>query len=158
MSADDDAQMEPGYWRKSGWIARVLKNEEDEGWAVEMTRIGDDEPALVGPWTMGRDKKNPKPMDAPSFATLVKTASEVLLRHEQAARERLHKSFAFPASDGRRIRLELDLVEDDDDPHAMLVAYDDATGELLKSERVAPGFKLNAASGERFLGESCSER
>lgn len=154
MSGNDDEIMEPGYWRKSGWIARVTKNEDDEGWAVEMTRVGDEEPALVGPWTMGRDKKNPKPMDAPSFATLVKTATEVLLRHEQSARERLHKSFLFHADDGRRVRLELDLVEDDDDPHAILVAYDDASGELLKSERVVPSFKLSASSGQRFVSEA----
>ncbi len=55
----DEEVMEPGLWKKSGWIARVIKNPDDDGWAVEMTRIGDDEPALVGPWTMGRDKKNP---------------------------------------------------------------------------------------------------
>jgi hypothetical protein len=29
---------------------------------------------------MGRDKKNPKPLDASAFQTLVKTASEVLRR------------------------------------------------------------------------------
>ncbi len=156
MAGSEDEQMEPGYWRKSGWIARVIKNEDDEGWAVEMTRIGDDEPALVGPWTMGRDKKNPKPMDAPSFATLVKTAGEILLRHEQSARERLHKSLVYTADDGTRVRLDLDLVEDDDDPHAVLSACDDVTGELLKSERVVPGFKLSAAAGERFVHERTS--
>ena len=157
MDTTDDEQMEPGYWRKSGWIARVMKNEEDEGWAVEMTRIGDDEPALVGPWTMGRDKKNPKPMDAPSFATLVKTASEVLLRHEQAARERLHKSLVFQSDGGLRIRLDLDLVEDDEDPHAILTAHDDITGELLRRAQVAPGYKLSAARGEQFLAETDGE-
>jgi hypothetical protein len=82
----DEEVMEPGLWKKNGWIARVIKNPDDDGWAVEMTRIGDDEPALVGPWTMGRDKKNPKPLDQPAFLTLVKTASEVLRRHEQSAR------------------------------------------------------------------------
>jgi glycine/D-amino acid oxidase-like deaminating enzyme len=50
---------------------------------VEMTRDGESEPALVGPWTMGRDKKNPKPLDQNAFTTLVKTASEVLMRHAQ---------------------------------------------------------------------------
>ena len=149
MSAEE--RTEPGYWQKAGWIARVIKNEDDEGWAVEMTRVGDAEPALVGPWTMGRDKKNPKPLDQGAFATLVKTASEVLMRHEQAARARLHKSLVYSAADGTRVRVELDLAEDDDDPHAMLAAYDQATGELLRKERVAPGFKLSAASAERFV-------
>ncbi len=148
----DDEVMEPGYWKKAGWIARVLKNEEDEGWAVAMTRIGDAEPALVGPWTMGRDKKNPKPLDQGAFATLVKTASEVLMRHEQAQRARLHKSLVFTNSEGTRIRVELDIAEDDDDPHAMMAAYAEATGELLRKERVSPDHKLSAASAERFVG------
>src|SRR5512144_3248543 len=91
LSATDNDVMEPRHWIKSGWIARVIKNEDDDGWAVEMTRQGDSEPALVGPWTMGRDKKNPKPLDQSAFTTLIKTASEVLRRHEQAARARLHK-------------------------------------------------------------------
>jgi len=46
---------EPGLWRDNGWTARVVKNEDDEGWAVEMVKDGEAEPALVGPWTMGRD-------------------------------------------------------------------------------------------------------
>ena len=57
---------DPTFWRDNGWTARVIKNEDDEGWAVAMTRDGEAEPALVGPWTMGRDKKNPKPLDATS--------------------------------------------------------------------------------------------
>jgi hypothetical protein len=52
---------EERLWKKNGWIARVIKNEDDDGWAVEMTRVGDAEPALVGPWVMGRDKKTPDP-------------------------------------------------------------------------------------------------
>ncbi|MBL8524941.1 MAG: hypothetical protein JNN20_14720, partial [Betaproteobacteria bacterium] len=74
---------EPRLWRDDGWTARVIKNEDDDGWAVEMTKDGEPEPALVGPWTMGRDKKNPKPLDAAAFHTLVKTAYEVRRRHEQ---------------------------------------------------------------------------
>ena len=70
-------------WIDNGWTARVIKNEDDEGWAVEMIKDGEPEPALVGPWTMGRDKKNPKPLDSAAFNTLVKTAAEVIRRHEQ---------------------------------------------------------------------------
>src|SRR6478672_499043 len=77
--------MEPTLWRKNGWTARVIKNEDDDGWAVEITKDGMPEPALVSPWVMGRDKKNPKPFDANAFATFVKTASEVL---DRAARQR----------------------------------------------------------------------
>lgn len=147
----NDEVMEPGLWKKNGWIARVIKNEDDDGWAVEMTRIGDDEPSLTGPWTMGRDKKNPKPLDQPSFMTLVKGASEVIMRHEQAARARLHRSFSYRDDEGRGIRVDLDIAEDDDDPHAMLAAFDERTNELLRRGRVRPDFKLNAASAQRFV-------
>src|SRR3569623_2078572 len=82
---------EARLWRDDGWTARVIKNEDDDGWAVEMIKDGESEPALVGPWTMGRDKKNPKPLDTPAFHTLVKTAAEVLRRHEQQLHAQLHK-------------------------------------------------------------------
>ena len=88
----DDAIHEDRLWRDDGWTARVIKNEDDDGWAVEMIKDGEAEPALVGPWTMGRDKKNPKPLDAAAFRTLVKTASEVLRRHEQQRHAMLHKN------------------------------------------------------------------
>ncbi len=56
-------------WHHNGWEARVIKNEDDDGWAVAMTQDGQAEPSLVGPWTMGRDKKNPKPLDVSAFNT-----------------------------------------------------------------------------------------
>ena len=148
--------MEERLWQKSGWIARVIKNEEDEGWAVEMTRVGDDEPALVGPWTMGRDKKNPKPLDASAFTTLVKTASEVLMRHEQSTRESLRKSRTIYDDQSQRVRVDFAIEHDEDDPHATLTAVDDTSGEELRRARVSPSFKLTEASAQRFVqsGES----
>src|SRR6185437_1240207 len=83
---------EDTLWHDAGWTARIIKNEDDDGWAVEMIKDGEPEPALVGPWTMGRNKKDPKPLDVSAFNTLVKTASEVLRRHEQQLRAQLHKS------------------------------------------------------------------
>ena len=147
----DEEITEATRWKKAGWIAQVIKNEDDDGWAVAMTRVGDSEPALVGPWTMGRDKRNPKPLDAGAFATLVKTASEVLRRHEQAARERLHRTLSFVTDAGQRLRVDLDLVADDDDPHAILRVYDEGTDEEVRSGRVSPAFKLNAATVQRFV-------
>ncbi len=149
--ATDDEITEPTRWKKAGWIAQVIKNEDDDGWAVAMTRIGDSDPALVGPWTMGRDKRNPKPLDAGAFATLVKTASEVLRRHEQAARERLHRTLSFTGDDGQRLRADLDVVPDDDDPHAILAIVDEASDERLREGRVRPNVKLTAATAQRFL-------
>ena len=136
-------------WSDELWTARVIKNEDDDGWAVAMTRQGDPEPALVGPWTMGRDKKNPKPLDAPAFHTLVKTANEVLRRHEQQLHARLNKSISVGAG-SERIRVSLQIVPDEDNPHAMLRAHDDSGSELAEL-RVKPDFRLNAASAEAWI-------
>ncbi len=138
--------MEPTLWKKTGWMARVIKNDDDEGWAVEMIRVGDSEPALVGPWTMGRDKKNPKPLNAKDFSTLVKTASEVLERHRLHARAMGHQSLTISADDGRRIRVDVDVVADEDDPHALASCFDDATSTKLSCRRVDAGFKLSKLS------------
>jgi hypothetical protein len=138
--------MEPTLWKKSGWVARVIKNEDDDGWAVEMTRIGDAEPALVGPWTMGRDKKNPKPLNAKDFSTLVKTASEVLSRAVAHAHARLHKSLYVTLPDGARLRVHLDIVADEDDPSATVTAFDEATDAELWRHDVPPNFALTVKS------------
>ncbi|MDP2344457.1 MAG: hypothetical protein Q8O67_26100 [Deltaproteobacteria bacterium] len=143
--------MEPTLWKKVGWIARVIKNDDDEGWAVEMMRMGDSEPALVGPWVMGRDKKNPKPLNAKDFGTLVKTASEVLERHVQHARAQTHKTITISADDGTRVRVDVDVVEDEHDPHALATCFDDATGAQLSQRRVAASFKLNSGSASELL-------
>ena len=131
-------------WRDNGWTARVVKNEDDEGWAVEMVKAGEAEPALVGPWTMGRDKKNPKPLDTSAFNTLVKTAAEVLRRHEQQLHAQHHQSVVVSTAAGR-ITIALDVVPDEDDPHSVLSAVD-ALGEPLARVRVRVGFRLTAAS------------
>lgn len=140
---------EPRLWRDDGWTARVIKNEDDEGWAVAMIKDCEAEPALVGPWTMGRDKKNPKPLDTAAFNTLVKTASEVLRRHEQQLRALLHKHVSVNTAD-TRLDVTLDIVPDEYDPYALLTACD-AAGEQLAQVRVSPGFKLNLASATRWV-------
>ncbi len=138
--------MLPTLWKKSGWIASVMKNEDDDGWAVAMTRVGDSEPALVGPWTMGRDKRNPKPLNPKDFSTLVKTASEVLERAVAHARAKLHKSIYMTAADGTRLRVHLDIVADEDDPSATVTAFDDATNMQLWKKDVPPNFTLTTKS------------
>jgi hypothetical protein len=148
-TADSDIIHEDRLWRDNGWTCRVIKNEDDEGWAVEMTKDGEPEPALVGPWTMGRDKKNPKPLDVSAFNTLVKTASEVLRRHEQQLHAQLHKQVWVDTADDR-ISVTLDIVPDEDDPHAMLAAESSA-GESLARIRVAPNFKLSVRSAADWI-------
>lgn len=135
---------EDRLWREDGWTARVIKNQDDDGWAVEMIKDGESEPALVGPWTMGRDKKNPKPLDVSAFHTLVKTASEVLRRHEQHLHAMLHKSITVSTAEGA-ISVTLDIVPDEYEPYAILGAHN-AFGEQLAEVRVEPGFKLTRAS------------
>jgi len=148
---DGEAIHEPTLWRDNGWTARVIKNEDDEGWAVAMTRDGEPEPALVGPWTMGRDKKNPKPLDTAAFNVLVKTAAEVIRRHEQALHAQHHKNVSVTVG-GQRVLVTLDIVPDEDDPHAVLAAQD-AFGETLAKLRVKPGFKLTATSAEAWIAD-----
>ena len=139
---------EPRLWVGDGWTAKVLKNEDDDGWAVAMIKDGEPEPALIGPWTMGRDKKNPKPLDANAFSTLVKTASEFVRRHEQQLHAELHQSVTITASSGR-VTVNLDIVPDEDNPYATLSAYNEG-GDLLAEHRTAASFKLNRASAERW--------
>ena len=136
-------------WHDNGWRAKVIKNEEDDGWAVEMHRDGDPEPALVGPWTMGRDKKNPKPLDVSAFNTLVKTAAEIIRRHEQQLHATLHKQIDV-TTDGHRWTVSLDIVPDEDDPHAWLSATD-AFGEQAARLRVAPTFRLTASGAATWI-------
>jgi len=147
---DSDAPVqEPRLWQGNGWTARVIKNEDDDGWAVAMYKDGESEPALVGPWTMGRDKKNPKPLDTPAFHTLVKTASEVIRRHEQQLHAWLHKSTVVSTADGE-LKVTLDIVPDEDNPYALLSAFDEM-GERVAQVRVAPDFKLSPSSAQTWI-------
>jgi len=148
---DGDAGVvhEDRLWRDKGWTAQVINNEDDDGWAVAMTPHGQSEPALVGPWTMGRDKKNPKPLDAAAFGTLLKTAKEVLRRHEQQRHALLHKSLTLPTEHGR-LHVTLDIVPDEDDPHAWLAATDEAGDEQARV-RVAAGFRLDTAAARAWV-------
>jgi hypothetical protein len=143
-SGDQDAIHEARLWRDNGWTAQVIKNEDDDGWAVAMTPDGQVEPALVGPWTMGRDKKNPKPLDTSAFNTLVKTASEFVRRHEQQLHASLHKEIEI-SHGGTRVVVTLDIDPDEESPSAVLRATS-AMGDVLGQASVSPGFKLTRAS------------
>ena len=145
----EDSLHQPRLWRDKGWTAKVIKNEDDEGWAVAMYLAGQSEPALVGPWTMGRDKKNPKPLDTNAFNTLVKTASEVIRRHEQHLQGTLHKQITVAVA-GQRVQVQLDIAPDEEAPTASLSAVD-AGGELLARVAVSPGFRLDRASASAWV-------
>ena len=150
MDADTlETVHEDRRWIDNGWTAQVIKNEDDDGWAVAMTRHGESEPALVGPWTMGRDKKNPKPLDVNAFNTLVKTASEVLRRAEQHRHAMLNKNVTVGTNDGP-VTVALEIVPDEYEPYAVLTARD-AFGENIASCRVQPSFKLNNSSALAWI-------
>ena len=142
---------EPRLWRDNGWTARVVKNEDDEGWAVEMCPHGQAEPALVGPWTMGRDKKNPKPLDSAAFNTLVKTAAEVLRRHEQQLHAALHRELSV-GEGSARVLVSTDVVADEDNPHQTLAATD-RFGVQLACVRVPIVYRLTRAAAEAWVAD-----
>lgn len=136
-------------WCDSPWTARIIKNEDDDGWAVAMHLEGQSEPALVGPWTMGRDKKNPKPLDSAAFRTLVKTAKEVIRRSEQQLHAQLNKSVVVTL-DGQAIRVTLTIVPDEDGATASLRALD-AFDDTLGCVAVPPSFRLNGDSAQAWV-------
>jgi hypothetical protein len=144
-----EATQEATRWSQSGWTAQVMKNEDDDGWAVSMTMDGESEPSLVGPWTMGRDKKNPKPLDINAFTTLVKTANEIVMRHQQQTHASLHKSTKVATRNGR-IRVFLDIVPDEDNPHAILSALDEESSSLARF-RVAANYKFDHDIASRWV-------
>ena len=151
LNANEPVQT-PRLWQGDGWTAKVIKNEDDDGWAVEMMRDGEREPALVAPWTMGRDKKNPKPLDSAAFYTWVKTANEVVRRHEQQLHALLHKSVKVSV-EGEIIEVTLDITPDDDAPYAVMSAHD-RFGECLAQVTVDAGFKLNDRSAEAWVRQA----
>ena len=140
---------EPRLWQGDNWTAKVIKNDDDDGWAVAMFKEGETEAALIGPWTMGRDKKNPKPLDGNAFITLVKTASEFVRRHEQQLHASLHQSVIVNGLTGR-ITVLLDIVPDDDNPFAVLTAQDEG-GDTLAEVKIEAGFKLNRQTAQAWV-------
>jgi hypothetical protein len=97
---------------------------------------------------MGRDKKNPKPLDTAAFNTLVKTASEFVRRHEQQLHAALHQQIEIAHQAGR-VTVSLDIEPDEENPSATLRAVD-AAGDVLAEVRVAPSFKLTRASASAW--------
>lgn len=150
----DDTQdtpllQEARLWQDELWTARVIKNEDDDGWAVAMYKAGESEPALVGPWTMGRDKKNPKPLDGSAFITLAKTASEFVRRSEQQLHAQLNQSVTVNGQDGR-VTVLLRIVPDEDNPYAVLSAQGDG-GDTLAEFKVDASFKLNRQTAQAWV-------
>ena len=154
MTDQDDSErtirvedQDPAHWKADGWAARIIKNEDDDGWAVEMTRDGELEPALVGPEMCLTEE--PNPLDPIASRPWLEPRTNAHAA-QAAAPSQLHRSVTVTAKGGERIRVDLDIVPDEDDPHAMLSVFDEA-GAVATRTRVAPDFKLSSASALRWL-------
>lgn len=147
--AHDEPIHEARLWSDGDWTARVINNDDDDGWAVAMFLQGESEPALVGPWTMGRDKKNPKPLDTAAFNTLVKTAKEVIRRSEQQRHAELNKNLTVTVN-GSRVRVALAIVPDEEGATASLTALDEFDEELGRVP-VPPSFRLTLDSAQAWV-------
>lgn len=154
MNTDSDNPVaeihEDRRWTGNGWSAQVIKSEDGEGWAVAMSKDGESEPALVGPWTMGRDKKNPKPLDSNAFITLVKTANEFVRRHEQQLYAQLNQSVLISGAKNEAITVQFTIYPDSDEPHGVLKALNVAQ-EVLGTKQMPPNFKLTRESGQKWF-------
>jgi len=157
---------EDRIWRKRGWIAEIIKNEDGDGWAVSMTREGDVEPAFIAPWTMGRNKKDPKPLNAKDFGTWLKSATEVLGRSQYQNRTAA-RNIQHVYTDGEHLKIIFDVIRDDYEPIGVLTAHDAIGEEVARVETsadyqltresaedwVASGFEPPAAAQEAFVEE-----
>jgi len=154
-TASTESEHEPIHearlWRDKGWTAKVIKNEDGDGWAVEMIRDGSAEPALVGPWTMGRNKVDPKPLDATAHQTLVKTASEVIRRHEQQLHAQLNKQVSVEVAD-QVLTVRLTITPDEFEPFGTLTAVG-PFGDVLATATVRPDFRLTRDSAARWAAD-----
>jgi hypothetical protein len=123
--------------------------ESEEGWAVEMKKDGEAEPALVELWEDLCDDLPPRPLDAAAFKALHKSAEALQSRQRQRLQSQLHKRLSLHLPDGRW-EVTLDIVPDEFEPHAVLTAFD-AEGTECAHEKVAADFKLTPAIAESWI-------
>jgi hypothetical protein len=136
--------------RMRGWTAEIVRNLDGDGWAIEMTRDGDEAPVYVAPWIMGRNKKDPKPLKEKDFLSWVKSASEFLQRRQRQIRTNHRRSIDVFDQDGEPVRVIFDVEPDDYDPRGTLVALDKLGVELGRAE-TEPGFQLTLESAEAWV-------
>ena len=137
-------------WSEPGWTARIIDHPDDEGWALAMIRDGDDEPVMVVPWIMGRNKKDPKPLNAHDFRTQLKAARDFLRRRENQRRAAHRKSFTVYTPEETAIHVVFDIIPDEFEPEGVLTATDDL-GEELARYTVPPGFGLTRRKAQEWV-------
>lgn len=147
----DDAEIRsPRLWKQRGWVAEIVDDEDGGGWAVAMTRDGDEEPVLVVPWVMGRNKKDPKPLNESDFFSQLKAAQDVLRRREQQQRAALRRSIRVYLDNGDELQVVLDVIADEWEPRAELSAIDRVGNEVARVD-ASPGFKLSRESAKAWV-------
>ncbi len=119
-------------WSDKGWTAEVVPNVNGGGWALAMTRDGHDEPTLVVPWVMGRNKKDPKPLNKMDFTTQLKAARDFLSRRQQQRSQGHQVRRDVVGENGEWVRVIFDVVPDEYDPEGELVALNRAKEELAR--------------------------
>lgn len=143
-------------WRDRGWIAEVVENEDGGGWAVEMRREGDLEPVYVAPWTMGRNKIDPKPLDQHAFNTWVKSASEFLMRAQNQHRSAHRRSVDVTTDAGESFRVVFDVEQDCGEAIGVLTA-EDRFGEECARIELSPQFSLTRAFAHDWAQRNFSD-
>ncbi|MCP4808533.1 MAG: hypothetical protein GY913_18955 [Proteobacteria bacterium] len=141
-------------WRGMGWTAEIVDNEDGGGWALAMTPDGRDEPVLIVPWTMGRNKKDPKPLNKADFRTQVKAASDVLRRSAQQIRRAHRVSLDVNVASGERVRVVFDVIPDEVEPEGELVCSSLAGVELGRASCPAH-LKLTRARAIAWVDGGC---
>ena len=137
-------------WRGKGWIAEVVQNEDGGGWAVEMRREGDEHPVYVAPWTMGRNKIDPKPLSQNAFNTWVKSASEFLMRSQHQSRTADRSSVTITMDDGESLKIIFDIERGDYQSAGVLVA-ENVFGEEVARTETHSSFVLNVDTAEEWV-------
>lgn len=142
----------PIVWEMAadGWNAKIIDHPDDDGWALAMTRDGDDEPLLVVPWVMGRNKRDPKPLNELDFRTQVKAARDFYTRMQNQARAAFRRSYTVYTDDDQSVTVVFDVDQDDFEPQGILTATDPMGDELARFT-VASGLKLSRAMAQRWV-------
>ena len=73
----------------------------------------------------------------------------MIRRHEQQLHAQLHKSTVVATAEGE-LKVTLDIVPDEDNPYALLSAFDQL-GERGAQVRVRPDFKLSPSSAGTWI-------
>lgn len=128
----------------------IIKNEDDDGWVVEMVKDGEFEFVFVGLWIMGCDKKNLKLMDVNVFCMFVKIVIEVLMWYEQQWCVMLYKEVMVQDEVGQDVLVIFDIVLDEFELYVQFKVVD-LYGELLVDVKVLVGFKFNKVSVECWV-------